>query len=231
MYDDIKKKFSDLETELQNPAVAQDPAKLAKVSKAHADLRETVGLIREWEKTDKEINEAKEMAANETDTELKEVALSELDTLGRKAAELKDAINRELNPADPRDKKDVIMEIRAGTGGDESALFAADLFRMYARYAERMGWKIDILNTNRIGIGGFKEIVFEVHGKDVFRYLKYEGGTHRVQRVPETEKQGRIHTSAATVAVLPEAEEIDFELKLDELRIDTYAATARAGRR
>src|SRR3989339_757009 len=137
--------------------------------------------------------------------------------LEKKQEILKKEISEALNPAYPLDKKNIIMEIRAGTGGDESALFAAELFRMYGRYAENKGWKINILNSNQIGLGGFKEIILEIKGSNVYGFLKYEGGIHRVQRVPETEKQGRVHTSAVTVAVLPEAEEVDIEIKKEDL--------------
>jgi peptide chain release factor 1 len=143
--------------------------------------------------------------------------------------ELEKEINDELTPADPMDKKNIIIEIRAGTGGDEAALFAADLFRMYSRFAESQGWKTKILDANQIGIGGFKEIIFEISGKDVYKSLKYESGVHRVQRVPETEKSGRVHTSAATVAVLPEAEEIDIEIKSEDLRIDVFRSGGHGG--
>lgn len=229
MFDEIKKKFSDLEKQLVDPAVISDNKKLATIGREHADLKEVMSLISEFEKYDSQVKENEEIIANETDAEIKEMASSELEGLKEKRDKLLIDIQKELHPADPNDKKNVIMEIRGGTGGDESALFAADLFRMYSRYTESQGWKIKILDSSETGIGGFKEIVFEVTGKGVYGILKYEGGTHRVQRVPETEKAGRIHTSAATVAVLPEAEEVDVEIRNEDIRIDTYAASGPGG--
>lgn len=229
MFEEIKKKFNELEKQLSDPAVISDTKKLTTISREHSELKELISLILELEKYEEEIKQNEEIISNETDEELKEMAGSELIELKEKVNNLKTKIDIELNPADPNDKKNVIVEIRGGTGGDESALFAADLFRMYSRFAELKGWKIKILDSNETGIGGFKEIIFEVHGKGVYGILKYEGGTHRVQRVPETEKAGRIHTSAATVAVLPEAEEVDVEIKNEDLRIDTYAASGPGG--
>ncbi len=229
MFEEIKNKFKNLEKQLSDPAVINDNKKLTEVSREHAELKELISLISDFEKCEKEIKENEEIIANETDNDLKEMAEEGLAELQEQYENLKKDINKELNPADPNDKKNVIMEIRGGTGGDESALFAADLFRMYSRYAENKGWKIKILDSNQTGIGGFKEVVFEVNAKGAYGFLKYEGGTHRVQRVPETEKQGRVHTSAATVAVLPEAEEVDVEIKNEDLRIDTYAASGPGG--
>ncbi len=231
MYDDIKKQYNDLERELSDPNIGADPKKLARISRERSELKEVIDLVLKLEKTEKEIAQNEELIAKETDEELKEMARQERDALQKSHARLKGEVEAALHPADPNDKKDVIMEIRAGTGGDESALFAADLFRMYVRFAERMGWKTEILDSHRIGIGGFKEIIFEVRGKGVFGYLKFERGIHRVQRVPETEKSGRIHTSAATVAVLPEAEDVDIEIKTEDLRIDTYAASGPGGQK
>ena len=229
MFEEIKKKFNDLEKQLIDPAVISDNKKLASIGREHADMKEAISLISEFEKYDEQVKQNEEIIANETDEELKEMASSELEGLKEKRDKLMTEIQKELHPADPNDKKNVIMEIRGGTGGDESALFAADLFRMYSRYTESQGWKIKILDSSETGIGGFKEIVFEVTGKGVYGILKYEGGTHRVQRVPETEKAGRIHTSAATVAVLPEAEEVDVEIRNEDIRIDTYAASGPGG--
>lgn len=231
MFADIKKKFKGLENELSDPKIISDQNKLKEISRKHADLKEVIALILELEKTENQINENKEIIKNETDAEMKKMAEDELLELENKREIIKKNIELELHPKDPRAKKDIIMEIRAGTGGDESALFAGNLFRMYARYAERKGWKVELLDTNRIGIGGFKEVVFAIKGKNVFGDLKYEAGTHRVQRVPETEKAGRIHTSAATVAVLPEVEAVEFEIKMEDLRIDTYAASGPGGQK
>lgn len=231
MYEDIKQKFRDLETALQDPTIIQDPSKLASVSKAHADVKVIVELVLALEKAQSELTENQEIISQDKDAELVQIAESEIETLKQKINTLRSQIEAELNPADPNDKKNVIMEIRAGTGGDESALFAADLFRMYSRFAENQGWRLNILDSNQIGIGGFKEIILEIKGKNVYQNMKYEAGTHRVQRVPETEKQGRIHTSAVTVAVLPEAEEVDVEINPEDLRIDTYAASGPGGQK
>ncbi len=229
MYEEILNKFSDLEKQLSDSSVISDVSKLTQVSKEHADLKEVVSFINDLNTAITNIKENKEIISNSDDNELKEMAKSEIEVLESTQIELKKKIDLELNPKDPNDKKDVIIEIRAGTGGDESALFAADLFRMYSRYAENNKWKVNILDTNQIGIGGFKEIIFEVNGKNVYKSFKYEAGTHRVQRVPETEKQGRVHTSAATVAVLPSAAEVDLEILDTDLRIDIYSASGPGG--
>ncbi len=243
MYEELKQQFNELERDLLKPKVINNPTQLKEVYRRRAELKNIIEMVLELEKIENHIKQNKEIIITEKDEELKKMAEEELTELEIKAKELKNKIETELHPADTRDKKDVIMEIRAGTGGDESALFAADLFRMYARYAERQGWKVEILDSNRIGIGGFKEIVFFVSGPHtkiwcdpakqggVYGNLKYEAGTHRVQRVPETEKSGRIHTSAATVAVLPEAEKVELEIKPQDLRIDTYAASGPGGQK
>lgn len=231
MYEDIKQKFNELEKQMSDPTIINDVKKITEVSRQHADLKEVASMILALEKVADDIKQNNEIIAQEADEELKDIAKEELESLQQKYESLQKQIELELHPADPNDKKDVIMEIRAGTGGDESALFAADLFRMYSRFAERQGWKINILSSSYIGIGGLKEIIFEINGKNVFGNLKYERGIHRVQRVPETEKQGRIHTSAATVAVLPEAEEVDLVINANDLRIDTYAASGPGGQK
>jgi len=229
MYEEIKKQFNDLEKKLLDPDFINNPQKVAEISKKHSELKEVIAMILELEKIQNNIKQNQKIIKNESDKEFIEVVKDELIELIKKEKNIKAKIDSELNPADPNDKKNAIVEIRAGTGGDESALFAADLFRMYSRFAEKQGWKINILNSSRIGIGGFKEIIFEITGKNAYGYLKYEGGTHRVQRIPETEKQGRIHTSATTVAVLPEAEMIELEIKNEDLRIDTYASSGPGG--
>ena len=231
MYEEIKEKFQKLEKELMDPTISNDLEKLKTVSRQHSDLKDLAELVFALEKIEENIIQNKEMINNDNDDELKEMAKDDLAKLEAEYETIKSKIDFELKPTSPFDKKNIIMEIRAGTGGDESAMFAADLFRMYSRYAEKKGWKVNILNSNEIGIGGFKEITFSVEGKNVFSDLKYEAGTHRVQRVPETEKAGRIHTSAATVAVLPEAEEVDVEVKQEDLRIDTYAASGPGGQK
>lgn len=229
MYEEVKKKFNDLEVSLFDPMVISDQDQLKKISKEHSDLKEVVVMILEYEKIIKNIEQNKEILKTESDKDLRDMAAEELPGLEKNAEELKSNINQELHPADPRDKRDVLVEIKAGTGGDESTLFAADLYRMYARFTERQGWKIEVLDSNQIGLGGFKEITFAIKGKNVFATMKYEAGTHRVQRVPETEKAGRIHTSAATVAVLAEAEEVDLKIEAKDIRIDTYCSSGPGG--
>ncbi|MFH1745278.1 MAG: peptide chain release factor 1 [bacterium] len=229
MYDDIKKQFNDLEKSFSDPEITKDNKKLTEISKKHSELKNIVEKIFELEKCEKNIKENEEILNSGKEDELSEIARAELEDLNQKKEKLASDIENELCPADLRDKKNVIMEIRAGTGGDESALFSGQLFRMYSRFAEKKGWKTKILTSNQIGIGGFKEIIFEIIGNGAYGILKYEGGTHRVQRVPETEKQGRIHTSTVTVAVLPEVEEVDINIKNEDLRIDTYAASGPGG--
>ncbi|MBU0879516.1 peptide chain release factor 1 [Patescibacteria group bacterium] len=231
MYEDIIQKFNDLEKQLSDQAIINNQPQLIKISRQHSELKDVVELILKLKKIEKNINENQEIIAMKEDKELTNIAIEELTQLNSQSEELKKQIEVELHPANPNDKKNIIVEIRAGTGGDESAIFAADLFRMYSRFAEKQGWKLEIFNSNHIGIGGFKEIIFSISGKNVYSNLKFESGTHRVQRVPETEKQGRIHTSAATVAILPEAEEVDVEVRLEDLRIDTYAASGPGGQK
>jgi len=229
MYSDVKQKFKDMEARLSDPAIISDQKKLREISRQHSELKYAIELILELEKNQTRLKQNQEIIKNETDHELVEIAKDEIAELEQQVKELKNKVETELHPADPNDKKNVIMEIRAGTGGDESALFAAELFRTYVRYAEQQGWKPKILYSNRIGIGGFKEIIFSVEGKNVYGDFKYEAGTHRVQRVPETEKAGRVHTSAVTVAVMPEAEEVDMEIKPQDIKIDTYCSSGPGG--
>jgi len=231
MFEQIKNKFQELEQKLNDPEVTADHKKLAEVSREHAAVKEIVDMVNELEKALEHKQQNEDIINSDQGSELAEMAEQENQALDQQINDLKSRINAELNPADPNDKKNAFMEIRAGTGGEESALFAADLFRMYSRFAERMGWKIEVLDSNATGTGGYKEIIAEIKGKKVYGTLKYESGTHRVQRVPETEKQGRVHTSAATVAVLPEAEQVDIAIKQDDLRIDTYAASGPGGQK
>ena len=225
----IKEKFNELEQQLQDPSVTSNLEMLKKLSSEHADLKGTMNLIAEFEKVASNLEQARETLKNEKDPEFIAMANEEIQELEPKFIKLENELKFALSPQDPNDKKDVIVEIRAGTGGDESALFAAELFRMYSKYSEAKGWKVHILSSNQIGLGGFKEIIFEITGHNVFASLKYERGTHRVQRVPETEKSGRIHTSAATVAVLPQAEEVDLKIDPNDLRIDTFCAGGHGG--
>jgi peptide chain release factor 1 len=224
----IKKEYADLEKKLQDSSVTSDAKKLKEISQKYNEYQEIIGKLKQLETIEHDLTENR-IASAENDPELQELAEAEIVELEARQEVLNREIDELLHPADPLDKKNVIMEIRAGTGGEESALFAADLCRMYSRYAENQGWKIKIIDSNRTGIGGYKEVIMEISGPNVYGQLKYESGTHRVQRVPETEKSGRIHTSAATVAVLPEAEEIDIEINPKDLRIDTFCAGGHGG--
>ena len=207
-----------------------DPQEFVKLSKEYAELNEVVDAIRSLRGVRDEIAGLNEILADsETDAEMRELADVELEELRAQEPDLEQKLKLMLLPKDEADTKNAILEIRAGTGGDEAGLFAADLFRMYQRYAENKGWKVEVMDSSDTGIGGFKEIVSSISGSDVFSRLKYESGVHRVQRVPETESSGRIHTSAATVAVLPEAEEVDVEIDENDLRIDTYRASGPGG--
>ena len=229
MYEPIKEKFNILEAWLSDPAIIADQKKYRAIAKEHSNLKYAVELIFDLEKKQIELSQNEGLIKNETDQEIVSIAKEELRGLKNQIEELRIKLKNELKPADPNDKKNIIMEIRAGAGGDESALFAAELFRLYSRLVERRGWKLKILNASRIGIGGYKEIIFSVIGQGAYGDLKYEGGAHRVQRVPETEKAGRVHTSAATVAVMAEAEEVDLEIKPQDIKIDTYCSSGPGG--
>lgn len=229
MFEHIKERFAKIEQELANPELANQPAEMIKISREHSSLREVIEMINSLEKIQTQLKDNREILENEKDPELKAMASEELAPLEEEAARLNEAIEEELHPANPNDKKNAIVEIRGGAGGDESALFAGDLLRMYSRFCERNNLKMEMLDSSLIGIGGVKEAIFSVSGKNAFGLLKYEAGTHRVQRVPETEKQGRVHTSTATVVVLPEAEEVDIEIKANDLRIDTFCSSGPGG--
>jgi len=229
MYEDIKQKYKDLESRLSDPVLVNDQKEMVKVSKEHAELRDINAQIQAYERILSSIQENKDIINGENDPELKEMAANELTELEANGAKLYEKIEEELHPDNPNDKKNAIIEIRGGAGGDEAALFAGDLFRMYLKYCEKKGLKIEVLDSSVIGIGGYKEVVFSVSGPGAYGLLKYEAGTHRVQRVPETEKQGRVHTSTATVVVLPEAEEVDLEIKMNDLRIDTFCSSGPGG--
>jgi len=229
MYQDIKQKFADIENQLADPAVFSDVKKMTELGKARAELAEVVDLINSLEKITATIKENETIIKDGSDKELTAMAEAELPDLVNQEQELKQKIEIELHPADPNDFKTAIIEIRAGTGGDESSLFSAELFKMYSRYAETKGWRLDILNSSQTDLGGFKEIVFEIQGKGAYGDFKYEAGTHRVQRVPETEKAGRVHTSTVTVTVFPEAKENDIEIKPSDIRIDTFCSSGPGG--
>ena len=222
-------KIKEQETALQDQAVINDQKKLQTISQEYSETKNIFSKLQEYTANENSLNHLKKDLESEKDAELKTMISEEIAILEKTLPNLQQTINDLTKPQDPLNKKNAIMEIRAGTGGDESALFAADLFRMYSRYAEKNGWNISILSSNRTELNGFKEIIFEVSGINVFSRLKYESGVHRVQRVPETEKSGRIHTSAATVVVLPEAEEIDLKIEPNDIRVDTYCASGHGG--
>lgn len=225
---EIEQRYDELERLMSDPEVATDSTKLMEYGRERADIDELVTAIRELREVDKQIQEA-EALRKDGDSELADLAEEELRELRPAQDQLIGQIRRLLVPKDPNDDKDVIVEIRAGTGGDEAGLFAADLFRMYTRYAERQGWTVEVMTTSETGVGGFREITFEVRGQGAYSKLKFESGVHRVQRVPVTESGGRIHTSTATVAVLPEAEDVELEIRDQDLRVDVYRSTGHGG--
>lgn len=228
----IKKEYQDITVELSSPDILSDPKKMALLGKRQSELAEMVGKIEELEKIHLGMKGNAEIMNTDEDPEMKQMAMDENIELSARLAELEKEIEVLLLPKDPNDDKNIIVEIRGGAGGDESALFAASLFRMYSKFAENNGWKIEVMNSNRTELGGFKEVVFEINGtatNPVYQKMKFESGVHRVQRIPETEKQGRIHTSTATVAVLAEAEEVDLTINDNDLRIDTFCSSGPGG--
>ena len=225
---ELENKSQEIEQALQNPAVFDDQKKYASLSKEFAELKNILEKIDLLKRAEKDFKHNKEMIL-ENDEEIKSMAEKDNVDLQIKMANLNEIIEEYLAPKNHLDKKNAIVEIRAGTGGDESALFVAEMFRMYSRFAELQHWQVKILDSNQIGLGGFKEIIFEINGLNAYGLMKYESGTHRVQRVPETEKAGRVHTSAVTVAVLPEVEEIEFAINPKDLRIDTFCAGGHGG--
>jgi len=225
----IEDKYNKLTALLSDPEVFSDFSKYQKYSKEQADIADIVKKFREYKKILADIKEAEEILSTGKDEGLKELASAEIDELNEKKPKIENELKLMLVPADPRDKKNIILEIRAGTGGEEAALFAAELFRMYSKYAESKRWKVEIIDINATGIGGIKEVIASIQGKGAYSRLKYESGVHRVQRVPLTETSGRIHTSAATVAVLPEAEDVDIKVEEKDLRIDTFCASGPGG--
>lgn len=250
----IKNEYKKISTQLNDPGIVSDTQKMAKLAKRQAELSDIVAKIEELEKAEKQMaGNAKIINSKEEDAELRQMAMEENVELSTRKAALEKELEKMLIPKDPNDSKNIIVEIRAGAGGDESALFAAELFRMYSKFAEKNRWHTQLLSSNTIGIGGFKEVIFEINGHGVYPHtknnfqedekinklsgfgvgvygkMKYESGVHRVQRVPETEKNGRIHTSTATVAVLPEAEEVELKIEDKDLRIDTFASSGPGG--
>jgi peptide chain release factor 1 len=224
----VESRYEELMTRLGTVEVQADPGEYRKSAKALSEIEPLVGKFREYKTVQKDFEGAQELARS-GDADLRALAEEEVAALGSRREALLQELKMLLIPKDPNDEKDVILEIRAGTGGDEAALFAADLFRMYSRYAERLGWKLDVMSTSETGGGGLKEAIASIEGRGVYSRLKYESGVHRVQRVPATEASGRIHTSTATVAVLPEAEEVDIQIQEKDLRIDTFCSSGPGG--
>ena len=227
---DIENRYAEVERALGDPAEISNQQRLMELSKTHAELSPIVSTYLEYQQLESALEETLLLMESETDAEMLALAQEELDALTEKKERLTEELKVLLIPKDPNDAKNVIIEIRAGTGGEEASLFAAELFRMYTRYAERQNWRLELLSSNATGLKGFKEVVFSIQGQNAYSQLKFEGGIHRVQRIPATEASGRIHTSAATVAVLPEAEELDLAIdEATELRIDTYRSSGPGG--
>ncbi|EKZ1651971.1 peptide chain release factor 1 [Listeria monocytogenes] len=225
----VEDRYDELNELLSDSDVVSDPKRLRDLSKEQSGITATVETYREYKNVNEQINETKELLGEKLDDEMREMAKEEFAELQKEKADLEERLKLLLVPKDPNDDKNVILEIRGAAGGDEAALFAGDLFRMYSKYAESRGWKVEIMDANPTGIGGYKEIIAMMNGNDAFSRMKYENGAHRVQRVPETESGGRIHTSTATVAILPEAEEVEIELHDKDIRTDTFASTGAGG--
>jgi len=227
---EIERKYEALTAQLGDPGVLADQSLYQKTAKAHSELGEVVEKYREWKGIRKGLEETQALLEDATiDAEMKALAHEELSDLEKRQTNVEEELRVLLLPKDPNDEKNVVLEIRAGTGGDEASLFAQDIFRMYNRYAESQGWRVEVLSTSLSGIGGIKEVIALIEGQKVYSKLKYESGVHRVQRVPATEQQGRIHTSAVTVAVLPEADEVEIEIDPKDIRIDTFCSSGPGG--
>ena len=227
--EELSQRLAEVEQLIADPDVLKDPRRYKELMQEHSHLSEIMSVYGEYSELLHQLADVRQVAEDEQDAEMHEMALQEVQDLEGKLEALSQKLRLLLVPKDPLDGKDIIMEIRAGTGGEEASLFAADLYRMYSRYAEKHRWKIEVLNSSPTEVGGFKEVVFSVSGKEVFGNLKYESGVHRVQRVPTTESGGRIHTSAVSVAVLPEAEETDIQLSNEDLRIDVFRSSGPGG--
>jgi len=227
--DQIEARYDELTQALAAPEITNDSAKYQKTAKAHSEMVPIVEKYREYKDLKRGIADSRGMLSEETDAAMRAYAQEELNQLEGRLGGVEQDLKMLLLPKDPNDEKDVILEIRAGTGGDESTLFAAEMFRMYARYAETKGWKVELLSSSESSIGGMKEVIAIIEGKGVYSQLKYESGVHRVQRVPATEQQGRVHTSAVTVAILPEAEDVDIKIEAKDLRIDTFCSSGPGG--
>jgi peptide chain release factor 1 len=227
--DDLQQKYEQLERDLQNPEVLVNPEKLKKISREYSDLSQTLDNLKSLDSVNQSLTEAETSFKNEKDQELLQLIKEEIADLTKRRNDLEQALNAVMSPPNPLDAKDIIIEIRAGAGGDEAALFAAELFRMYSHYAERQRWQTHLISSSQNGLGGLKEVIFEIIGSNVFSNLKYESGVHRVQRVPTTEKSGRIHTSTATVAVMPEADEVDLVIKPEDLDVQATTSSGHGG--
>ena len=226
---EIEKRYEELNQLMSDHKVIQQQSEFQKLAKEQSEIAQVVKEYQQWKKNARQLEENQKILEEEQDAELVDLAREEVEALKQEKEKHELQLRFLLIPKDPRDSKNVIMEIRAGTGGDEAGLFCADLFRMYSRYAESLKWKVEILSSNETGVGGFKEVIFNVQGQGVFSKLKYEAGTHRVQRVPTTETQGRIHTSAVTVAILPEAEDVDIQINPADLKVDVYRSSGPGG--
>ena len=227
--DDMLRHYEELMLELNNPSVAEDQRKFRKLMKEQADLAPIVDAYKQYKQAKQDIEDSLALLEEESDEEMRELAKEELSDAKKRVEELEQELKILLLPKDPNDEKNVIVEIRAGAGGDEAALFASELYRMYVHYAESQHWKVEIISLSENGIGGFKEVQAMITGKGAYSKMKYESGVHRVQRVPETESGGRIHTSTATVAVMPEAEEVDVQIDMNDCRIDVMRASGNGG--
>ena len=226
---EIERKYHEITELLSDPVVLADQERLMKYAKNRAELEETVTAYQEWQEVSRQLRDAKGMLQSETDGELREMIQAEIEELTARERALDDRLAILLLPKDPNDNKDILVEIRGGAGGEESSLFAGDLMRMYTRYADRKGWRVELLSLNETDLGGVKEAVLSIKGDGVYRQMKYESGVHRVQRVPVTEASGRIHTSTSTVAIMPEAEEVDIEINPKDLMIDTFRSGGAGG--
>ena len=225
----LVEKYEKLTVELSDPVLLHDPQQYGQVAKHHAELGEIVGKYQEFLRVDQELQDAREMAEDDLEADMQELVETEIESLEEAKERLEEELQVLLLPKDPNDDKNVIVEIRGGAGGDEAALFAGDLFRQYNRYAERHGFRTELMSSNPTELGGFKEVIFMIEGKGAYSHLKFESGVHRVQRIPSTESGGRIHTSTATVAVLPEAEDVEMHIDPNELRIDVYRSSGPGG--
>lgn len=226
---EIEKRFDELNQLMSDHKIIQQQSEFQKLAKEQSEIAQIVKEYQEWKKNVRQLEENQKILEEEQDAEMVDMAREEVESLKKEKEKNEIQLKFLLLPKDPRDAKNVIMEIRAGTGGDEAGLFCADLFRMYSRYAETLKWKVEIMSSSETGVGGFKEVIFSIQGKGVFSKLKYEAGTHRVQRVPTTETQGRIHTSAVTVAILPEAEDVDVQINPSDLKVDVYRSSGPGG--